>query len=57
MPAAKYLSYAERLASWGYVVLLYDKVEVQLTLPHDTATCRCLWGCLDAAAASAEAAM
>ena len=28
VPAARYLSYAEHLASWGYVVLLYDKVEV-----------------------------
>ncbi len=28
VPAARYLSYAEHLASWGYVVMLYDKVEV-----------------------------
>jgi len=28
VPAARYMSYAEHLASWGYVVLLYDKVEV-----------------------------
>lgn len=27
VPGAKYLSYAEHLASWGYVVLLYDKLE------------------------------
>ncbi|GFR52301.1 hypothetical protein Agub_g14838, partial [Astrephomene gubernaculifera] len=47
LAGGEYTSYAERLASWGYTVLLYDRNET-LAAPLDDAACvRLLVGLLD----------
>ncbi|GLC53890.1 hypothetical protein PLESTB_000800700 [Pleodorina starrii] len=46
-----YMSYAERLASWGYTVLMYDRNETVASLLDDAACVRLLVELIDWAAA------
>ncbi|KAG2491734.1 hypothetical protein HYH03_009897 [Edaphochlamys debaryana] len=47
LPAAAYLPYAERLASWGYTVVLYDRNEGLSGLLNDATCVRLLVGLID----------